>query len=138
MADLVWGSMVYGCRDEPRPAHPPPPGWANIVAMWSEHRDDEPPALDEDGMIPATPPGCGYEVRYYLGVGVEGPPPHGKKVPCPFVCGRCPVCGLPLTHVDWQRDEHYPVPREVEPGKPYFRLPEDLDQPGEFVKGETT
>lgn len=135
MADLVWGSMVYGCRDEPRPAHPPPPGWDNIVAMWRDHRDDDPPPLDADGMIPATEPGCGYEVRYFLGMGVEGPPAAQRRVPCAFVCGRCPNCGLPLTHVDWNRNERFPEPREVEPGESYFRV-KSWDDQAEFVKGE--
>lgn len=119
--DHVWGSFTYGCVDDAKPARPVPPG-VDLDAKpdWIK--------IDEDGNIAATPPGCGFRRRVQMGVGVEGPPGWKEAdhtIPSPFVAGRCPACGLPLSHCDWRKDEKHEV-REREPSEatmPLFRVP---------------
>lgn len=127
LREWVWGSMVYGCQDRPRPAHPPPP---NFDAIYNDPRAKEhgyvKPELDADGNIPAKPEGCGWDRRVYLCLGVEGPEwlrCDELYIPAPFVAGTCPQCGLPLSHARWADDETFEWPRPAPDGEALFLVP---------------
>ena len=87
---------------------------------------------------PHPPEGCGHEERYWLGVGVEGPPTIRARVllegfkaskvgyiPCPFYAGRCPNCGGNMAHVSWDVDEAWIEPILAPPSVRYFRVPDE-------------
>lgn len=90
----------------------------------TDYLDDEGRELVWGSMIYAC--GYGHEERYYLGVGVEGPRDfreRGAYIPCPFIAGSCPQCGLPMKHKRWNEDENFDDLRPVPDGARYFRIP---------------
>lgn len=134
--DLVWGSMIYACTDKPTGPTSVPPDWDRIVenapeGYWDERGGPPEITVDSDGRrwFPPKPGGCGHTTRYYLGVGVEGPPELRERnafIPCPFVAGSCPKCGLPMSHVRWNEDETFEEPYGTAPaGIRYFRVPDE-------------
>lgn len=132
--ELVWGSMIYACTDPPEPSRPVPPSWDNIVAKAPEGywaaRGGVPKTIVVNGVecFPPKAGGCGHEERYYLCVGVEGPPERRERdayIPCPFIAGSCPQCGLPMKHERWNEDETFDDLRPVPDGARYFRIPDE-------------
>lgn len=80
-------------------------------------------------------PGCGWEHRVWLGIGVEGPPTLREvsaTVPSPFFCGRCPRCGLGLAHDRWREDEEFDAPRPFPDDVARFIVP-TIEKAQQFI-----
>lgn len=74
--------------------------------------------------------GCSHEERYYLGLGVEGPPEfrhHKVFIPSPFMAGGCVACGGAMQHDRWEEDEEWTEAewRPAPEGARYFRVPDE-------------
>jgi hypothetical protein len=70
---------------------------------------------------------CGWEHTVYCLIGVEGPPPlreSNRFIPSPFMCGHCPACRKPLSHIRWGDDKQIDPPgKNVPADTAYFSVP---------------
>lgn len=68
-----------------------------------------------------------------LGCGVEGPRQGATEhayIASPFGC-RCPRCGGPSIHINWQQDARFPLRDAPKKGR-YFKVPKDGPKPEYF------